>query len=557
MSIFEKTLKAINKPKGAPEKTLAAIQRMRGHFLSGVRVPCMMYSGGKDSSVSQSMALVAWKMACDEMPRLKKVPFIIVSVNTLSEQPVKQSYLGDEFAACVQFAEENGFTLKIEKPMPTVGNRWAGKVVTGVYRNFSTETSRDHKCAVIWKIDPATRCLRKWESVIKDMGLRMLQIVGSRHDESQSRAESLDRFKANGYSIVPPSGAVKYDTIYPVYDFTKDDIWDYLLFAENETGAKFPAIKDGFDGTISLYNDLSGGECSFDQSGSSSCSGSRDGCWLCFASNAPMIDESLVKTNPHVSPLAEFRRFMLENDRNANLRNYIQTTMDKGKLFVKYNPNGLCGSYLLKILEIGLTIQQRELERAALVAKQLKEGTYINTGGKVLDKPTFEIFRPEDILFIDLQWGMRGMQLEPHAALKAYKRIVLDGERVDIPKGYVLDKPFSKNLDIQGKIFLGDVQVAENLELDDCHINDGGWDADIDLCKSILSKEVLEDWLSKETSFIGAIQRILDSGAITVPKSQIKAVNLRVENVKKIYSSGLNKTAYDGGTINYNDEKVA
>ncbi|MGR5366933.1 phosphoadenosine phosphosulfate reductase domain-containing protein [Photobacterium damselae] len=537
----------------ASEKAEISINNLEKNFSSGKYMPAMMYSGGKDSSVSASLALVAWKRACDKNQDLKKIPFLIISIDTKTEQPVKQSYVGGEFESFKKFAAENNFNLFIETPSPSIGNRWAGKVVGGIFRNFSTETSKDHKCAIIWKIQTAARCLKTWEKRLSEIGLSVLQIVGSRHDESKHRAASLDKFGVNSYSIVPPTGgAVKYNTVYPVYDFTQDDIWNYLLFAENSDGAKFPAIKDGFDGTVSLYNDLAGGECSLNDQGGATCAGSRDGCWLCFASNKEYIDLSLLTTNPHVTPLAELRRFMLLNDRNAALRNYIQTATDKGKLFLKYNPNGLCGKYLLKILEIGLTIQEREKERAALVADAVERGTYIPVNGKTLDKPTFTIFEPEDILFIDLQWALRGLQLEPHAALKAYKRIVIDGERVEIPDGYLLDENIVSNLEIHGKIYLGEVENSDSESIDEIisedMLSNGGWDADISICKAILSEDVITSWINTSTSFVKGVERILESGAISLPKAQQKAVKTRLGIVDRIYNAGLNKTAFNGGT---------
>ncbi|CAH7426340.1 conserved hypothetical protein [Vibrio chagasii] len=550
MNIFEKTLAQVNRPYTVVDKVRGAIQTLKGHYLTGMYLPCCMYSGGKDSSALSSMSLIAWVQACELMPHLRKVPFIMVSVDTKVEQPVKMDYLADEFDAFKAFAKEHGINLIIETPHPTVGNRWQGKVVGGVYRNFSTETSRDHKCAIIWKIDTATRCIRRYEGFASDLKMKLLQILGSRYDESETRKASLDKIGASASSVVPPQGAVKYDSVYPVYNFTKEDIWNYLLCSEKGFDVKFPAIQDGFDGTIGLYNDLGGGECSFDQQGSS-CSGSRDGCWLCFASNKPMIDESLLVTNPHVAPLAEFRRFMLENDRNALLRNFIQTTLDKGKLFVKYNPNGLCGSYLLKILEIGLTIQEREKDRAAKIREAVEKGLHIPNGRKVLDYPTFEIFSPEDVIFIDLQWAMRGLQIEPHAALKVYDRIVNRGERVDIPDGYLLDGDFSTKLELQGKIYLGDVESTLNdaVDLQDEYSHSGGWVGDSTVCESILEPEIIKKWIDTPTGFMGSIDRILKSGAITVPNGQMKAIKKRLGIVEKLYASGLNEVAFVGGTL--------
>ena len=243
---------------------------------------------------------------------------------------------------------------------------------------------------------------------------------------------------------------------------------------------------------------------------------------------------------------------MLLNDRNSALRNYIQTATDKGKLFVKYNPNGLCGKYLLKILEIGLTIQEREKERAASVANAIENGTHIPVNGKTLAEPTFTIFEPEDVLFIDLQWALRGLQLEPHAALKAYKRIVIDGERVEIPSGYLLDENLVDNLDMQGKIYLGDVKTTDKTlgnMINDDMLSNSGWDADINVCKAILSKDVITSWTNTNTSFVKSVGRILESGAISVPKTQQKAVKARLSIVDRVYNAGLNKTAFNGGTV--------
>ncbi|MBH9739898.1 phosphoadenosine phosphosulfate reductase family protein [Vibrio navarrensis] len=550
MGIMDAVLASVGeRVLSAPEKVQNSIDRMTNLFARGHYAPIGLLSGGKDSSCALSMSLVAWSRACRRNPKLKSLPFIILSVDTKVEMPVKANYLKAEFRAYMDFAKDNGINLFIDTPSPNISSRWQGKVVGGSYRNFNVARTSGHKCAILWKINVVNQALKEWHKKLQPTGLKLLTIVGSRMDESNTRKQNLTNFGVKDGVVVEPSGATNFHSYYPVLNFTKEDIWNYLLMAEDSENAVFPGIKDGFFGTVELYNSLAGGECSIDMS-NSSCAGSRDGCWQCYASPDEVIDEGIAKTNPHIAPLVEFRKFMLINDRNSNLRNYIQTQLDDNDLFVKYIPNGLCGAYLLKILEIGLTIQKREIERAARIKEQVELGTYISLGGNdPLIEPQFTIFAPEDIIFINYSWMVRGLQLEPNAAFKAYWRIMYKGEKVDIPSEYVLDRDFSDELTSRGRIYLGDIGSGLTRVPNEEHSKELSWQYDEAVCKFLLSEEVLEQWVNDKSDFLSSAQKLLDSGALSVPKGQLKALATRINIASVLYELNLNIAAYNGGKV--------
>lgn len=548
MDWFTKITKAKNESvPDLKQRAKDAINRLEKTFLTQPMMPCILYSFGKDSSVTMSLSLVAWVRATKVNPLLAKIPFLIVYSNTRHESPHKQDYMLKEVGDIERYANVHGINLVMLESKPRINESWAGKIIAGSIVNWTRILGKSAGCSVDWKIKPNERIVKPYEKMAQEMGIQLVKFLGSRAEESPTRAQNLARYGANSFTICPFNGS---NYLYPVMDWSVEDIWSYLLFCEDDIDSNVPGIKDGFDRTAAYYNSMSATECSAtDINNGSSCKGARDGCYICFMSDSPTLDESIGKNFPHISPLQEYRKFMLYNDANALNRSYVQQA--PGSLNdVKAACNS--GSYLLDLVRIGLTIQKREEERAEQERELVENGLHLDPEN-ALTESTFTIFEPIDIAWIDWNWMSRGLQVEPHAALKAYYDVYIMDIRYDIPAGYKRHSVEYTDLTTHnGKIFYPELDIngedSADYDLNDIS-SDTTWQfASNEECSLVFTQEVLESWL-REQSFTRAGDRWIESGMLKPPKAQLGRIKKRREWVKNIYQLGLNQKAFDGGPL--------
>lgn len=526
------------------KKVSRAIQSLTEHFTASALQPVCLLSGGKDSTTTTSLSLVAWKNAIKRLPNLRKIPFIIAYSDTRCEMPIKANYLETLINDFKQYALKHDFNLKVIIAQPSTVASWQCKIIGGYAVQWDCRLSVGHGCASDWKIEAIKRALKPYETAAKQLGLTFTRILGSRYQESTNRSINLDKVGANEFEIIKYKGQTK---LYPVYSWSVNDIWDYLLFCEQDEDAKMEGAKDAFYSTLQFYNELGGNECSAGVIEQSSCAGSRDGCWNCFASTKEYLDKGLYESNPHLAALGEFRRFMLANNIDAYNRSHIPHTPSN---YTRYRASCHSGSYLLDMLRIGLTIQVREQERANREREMVEKGIHIDPSN-ARTEAEFVIFTPKDIAFIDYSWQSRGLQLEPNMAVKTFYEITYLGARYDIPNGYVRNtsQPEEKPATLGNIFFPGlNTNDTDSIELDE--ELERGWKFadDVEFESMFNNKALLETWLENDCFLTGA-SRWLESGLITPPKHQLKNILKRNEWVKNIYATGLNKMAFHGGKL--------
>lgn len=544
-----------SKEASKKRKAKELIERLETMFLTKPMIPCVLYSFGKDSSATMSLTLVAWVRAMKSNPNLAKIPFLISYSNTGYESPHKYDYMKKEVKDIKYYSKKNGVNLYVLEGKPRTNESWAGKVIAGSIVNWNVKLGKSAGCSVSWKIKPNERLVKPFEKLAKEIGIPLVKILGSRTEESITRAKNLESYGADPLSICPYNGN---NYLYPVMDWSVEDIWSYLLFCESEMDSNVPGIKDGFNNTVIYYNSMNSSECSaLDVHNGKSCKGSRDGCYICLMSDKPELDQNIGINFPHIAPLQEYRKFMLYNDNNSLNRSYVQQSPSSMN-DLKASCNS--GSYLLDLLRIGLTIQKRENERAQKEKSLVASGLHLDPQN-ALTEPTFTIFEPIDIAWIDWNWDSRGLMLEPNSALKCYYEIFYQNIKYDIPLGY--KRKENELLDFNkynGKIFYPELNVkvesSKDLNLNDI-CTDSTWKfATNEECALVLTKDVLEKWL-QETCFIKAADRWVESGILTPPKSQLSRIKKRREWVKNIYRLGLNKKAFEGGPLTIKSDELS
>lgn len=512
------------------------------YFCNNTVLPACCLSYGKDSTSMVSITLLAWKLAIDKNPQLSKIPFVIAYSDTRVEMPIKTTYIAEINQIINDYAKKNNILVSIIKASPGVPASWQGKIVGGAIKQWDVRLGRGNGCAVDWKITSLKKALKHFEKVAKDTGLTFIKFIGVRNNESAIRDQRNSKRGLNMHQTFEYNGE---SCRYPILDWSLSDVWDYLLFCENNEDSVLPAISDGFPQTVKFYNSMSSSECSAIDGQASSCEGGRDGCFLCAANPSVNLDIDLIEHNPHVKPLVEYRLFMLANNLNINNRSYVQP---RPSVIGEYKATSHSGAYLLDLLQIGLTIQEREKERAKHEMMLVEKGLHLSPES-ALTEPQFTIFEPKDIAFIDFNWMIRGLQIEPSAALKAYFNIVVNGERFDIPPKYKRDVPFAENpANDYGTVYYESLNLDEdedNFNIDDLTLS---WQFATDEEFKVLfdSKELIKSWL-KETDHTRVAKRWIKSGLIRPPKSQLLKINKRIQWVSYIYENKINEISFKGG----------
>lgn len=523
-------------------KAVDTVNMLVENFIAKPVIPASMCSFGKDSTTMLSLMLVAWKKAVDIKPQLKKLPFLVVYSDTLVEMPIKSNYMNDVITLIERYADKYKLDVKVLKAAPTTQTSWQGKIVAGVIKQWDVRLGRGNGCATSWKIKTIDNVLVKWRRLAKAHNVPLVKFIGVRDNESAIRDQRNKKTGINQYLYHENAGEL---TCYPVFNWSLHDIWDYLLFCENDPESSLPAISDGFEPTIRFYNSMSATECSATAGGSSNCGSSRDGCWLCFANPSMELDTDLITSNPHVEPLVEFRRYMVKNNINIFNRSYLQP---RPSSIGEYKATSHSGGYLLDILRIGLTIQIREIERAKNELELVQSGLHLDPAN-AKTSPQFEIFSHKDIAFIDWNWAQRGLQIEPHSALRAYYDVFFLGKRFDIPTGYLRDVPYATDPSADtGVVIYEEMSFEEIDHTDKLEELSLSWEfaSDNDFKQLFGRKDLLDEWL-KETDHINGSTKWFEAGLIIPPKSQVKKIRKRSEWARFIYQNDLNHLAFNGG----------
>ncbi|MDH4943962.1 DNA phosphorothioation system sulfurtransferase DndC [Sulfurimonas sp. C5] len=312
-------------------------QLLKEQYLSDGRPWVVTFSGGKDSSTVLHLTIEVLQELKDEGLDSKTV--YIVSSDTGVEMPVIDKYFFDKLEQLRLFIKEKNLNMKVQVVSPEVEDSfWTlllGKGYPSPNQNFRWCTDR-------LKITPATRFLTS----ISNENRSILMLLGVRSDESQTRAESIEKRDRNH------RGLVKHDTVpnafvlSPIKDWTNGEVWQFLMAHKAPWGKH--------DDMLTLYSKGSGeADCNVALNPEApSCGKTRFGCWVCTVVSKDKSMENMLQ-NPEdqwMEPLHKFRN-MLEEYRYDHT-NRRQTTRRNGQKGVGPFTMSTRQELLKKLLEI-------------------------------------------------------------------------------------------------------------------------------------------------------------------------------------------------------------
>lgn len=283
------------------------VASVRAEYLSGAQdYPWIIgFSGGKDSTV---VAQAVFEALLQIPPSQRKRFVHVVSNDTQVESPLVMTHLFNVQDAIRDMADGLRLPVKVVTTRPAPDKTFWTLLIG---KGYPSPNQTMRWCTDRLKIQPTSRYILDHVSA---HGAAIV-VLGVRSDESESRRQSINRYKNLANSNLTPHSDLLGAYIYrPIVNLTVDDVWEVL-------GSREPPWGGTHRDLIQLYRDAEGGECpvvlSKDDAPGCGTSNSRFGCWTCTVVEKDKSLQGFVDSgNHHFSALITFRQWLkdIRND---------------------------------------------------------------------------------------------------------------------------------------------------------------------------------------------------------------------------------------------------
>jgi DNA sulfur modification protein DndC len=258
-------------------KDLSAIALLSKYYLDtkDTRSFCVAFSGGKDSTAVLYLVMQMLIELKENDYILHKKVYIINS-NTLAELPPVLEHLQNTLLKIEQYSKKHNLPVIVEEVTPEVKHTLNVQLL-GV--GMPPPNSSLRWCTDKLKVMPIDARLKE---IFPDGAF--ISVIGTRSDESSSRAERMERSSVKGTDLKLNNRYKNASNLMPIENWTTKDVWEYLFRQSNE-------LVD-IDFLWKLYSDASSqdaSECTFVGAGGKyiddgklGCGTSRFGCWQCY-----------------------------------------------------------------------------------------------------------------------------------------------------------------------------------------------------------------------------------------------------------------------------------
>ncbi len=373
------------------------IDNIKKLYASDKRPWIIGFSGGKDSTCILSLIYSA---ILQLSPSKRHKPIYVVSSDTLVETPVVVDLIDHILELINSQAKQNNLPMSAHKVTPlTEKSFWTSLLGRG----YPAPTKSFRWCTERLKIDPVSRFIKEKA----DQFGEVVVVLGSRTQESSSRAQTIQNHKIEGSSFSRHDSLPNAYTYMPIVDWSADDVWQYLMSAPCPWSGDNQILFD-------LYKGSNQGECPLviDKS-TPSCGNSRFGCWTCTVVTKDKALHGLIESGATwMKPLLNFRNMLHKTtapDKKSQYRNYKRRTgkvhyyskkektdvRDKNGTLISTRKPGKIESMDSK-LSLGpywMEYRQKWLKQLLEIEKSLKEGGH-----------NFDILTIEELQAIRQQW---------------------------------------------------------------------------------------------------------------------------------------------------------
>lgn len=281
---------------------------------------CVMYSSGKDSSLVLSLVIKMLKRL-SPFERTKKVH--VISANTKVETKQMTEFLKRN----LNFIKENtvGLNLHVHLVEPEMKNSFYFTVIGKGYP-FPIPESPFQWCTSKMKIQPMDNTLKELlENISTDKNYKLTMLLGSRVDESASRAASINLYTREEEVMGTHKKFEDIRVYYPIKFIQTPDLWTYLSQLEDlGWGTTYEELFEHYS---------NGKECPMTQAGdekNKACgaSNSRNGCWVClYAGRKDKMLQTLIdKGHDDAKYLSEWKAFLYDIRNDVRFREPLSRT---------------------------------------------------------------------------------------------------------------------------------------------------------------------------------------------------------------------------------------
>jgi len=325
---------------------------VRDLYLSDHRPWIVGYSGGKDST---TVVQIIWNAVKALAPEQRKKPIYVISSNTLVETPVIINTINKNLDLINKAAQEQNLPLRAFKLYPKIKDSFW---VLLIGKGYPAPSKSFRWCTDRLKIRTSDNFILE---KVSEHG-EVILVLGVRKSESSARAQLMNLYKINGSLLSRHSKFAQSFVYTPIEDFTKDDVWAYLLQNPSPWGG------DNRD-LLALYKNADSNESSLVIDENSPPAGnSRFGCWTCTVVTEDRALMGLIDSGEKwLEPLLKYRNMLSETqdiDKKPIYRDYKR--MD-GKIKYKKDGSGelirgpykfeYCKQFLKKLLETQREVQ--------------------------------------------------------------------------------------------------------------------------------------------------------------------------------------------------------
>lgn len=426
------------------EKVAVSVSAIKAQVLAG-RHLSVAWSGGKDSSVTLSIALMAMRELIAEGVRVPTLH--VCHSDTRMENPVVTAYNQQMIKRMRAYAKVSGIPMRVWVASPGLSMDYLVSVIGG---RTIMSVGNNTKCQQMTKAYPLNqlkRQLRKRiaaESGQSPKAVQIVSLIGTRFDESTARGRAMVE---RGESAVDAVDVMEDGQLVlsPIADFTQFDVFEFIGNVRSEKIETY----DDFTQLVELYRDMNGGDCMVNayvagkDQNKAPCN-ARTGCWTCARVSRDTSAESLIATEggryDWMKPLNALRAFMIRMHFNPAGRAWLARDVGSDG-WISITPNAYSPDYTRQLLGIMLSIQADEEAEA----RRLKI------------EPRFQLLSLKQVMAIELNWGRYGYQ-PAWTAMRIYRSVYERGERFTIPPLDSLPECTEADVAFRGRVPFADGQ---------------------------------------------------------------------------------------------------
>ena len=322
-------------------------------YLSDNRSWIIGYSGGKDST---TIVQLVWNALRHLTPEQRKKTVYVISSDTLVETPVISDIINRNLNLMNKAAQEQRLPIQAVKLYPKIEDSFW---VLMIGKGYPAPSKSFRWCTDRLKIRTSdTFILNK----VSEHG-EVILVLGVRKSESSARAQLMNLYKIKGSLLSRHSKFARSFVYTPIEDFSKDDVWTYLLQNPCPWGGNNREL-------LALYKNADAGECPLvvDEY-SPPCGNSRFGCWVCTVVTKDKAIMGLIDSGEEwLEPLLNYRNMLAETQEKEKKPIYREYKRMNGKIKYKRDGSGelIRGPYKLgycKHLLRELLKTQQEIRR--------------------------------------------------------------------------------------------------------------------------------------------------------------------------------------------------